>query len=94
MMLIRCFRRAPDIAIVETEMSMKTVQLAKDDASGDGGCPSVHWREDGMAVVQAQEVDADTFAGLPNVLPGERAVYIRPDVILRAADEIRKRGLG
>ena len=32
-------------------MSMKTVQLAKDDASGNGGCPSVHWREDGMAVV-------------------------------------------
>ena len=74
-------------------MSMKTVQLAKDDASGNGGCPSVHWREDGMAVVQAQEVDAETFADLPNVLPGERAVYIRPDVILRAADEIRKRGL-
>ena len=23
------------------------------------------------------------FAGLPNVLPGERAVYIRPDVIVR-----------
>lgn len=32
-------------------------------------------------------------AGLPNVLPGERAVYIKPDVIVRAADEIRKRGL-
>ena len=45
-----------------------------------------------MAVVQAPEVDADTFAGLPNVLPGERAVYIEPDVILAAADEIRKRG--
>ena len=75
-------------------MSMKTVQLAKDDASGNGGCPSVHWREDGMAVVQALEVDAETFAGLPNALPGERAVSIRPDVILRAADEIRKRGLG
>jgi hypothetical protein len=37
-----------------------------------------------MAVVQAPEVDADTFAGLPNVLPGERAVYIKPDVIVRA----------
>jgi capsule polysaccharide export protein KpsC/LpsZ len=94
MMLVWCFRRVPCIAIVEAEMSMKTVQLAKDDASGNGGCPSVRWREDGMAVVQAQEVDAETFAGLPNVLPGERAVYIRPDVILRAADEIRKRGLG
>lgn len=93
-MLVWCFPQAPRIVIVETEMSMKTVQLAKDDASGNGGCPSVHWREDRMAVVQAPEVDADTFAGLPNVLPGERAVYIKPDVILRAADEIRKRGLG
>ena len=36
-----------------------------------------------------QEVDADTFAGLPNVLPGERAVFLNPDVILAAADKIR-----
>jgi len=55
--------------------------------------PSVYLSEDGMAVVKAPEVDAETFAGLPNVLPGERAVYIKPDVIVRAADEIRKRGL-
>ena len=41
---------------------MKTVQLAKDGDSGNGGCPSVHLAEDGMAVVQAPEVDADTFA--------------------------------
>jgi len=80
-------------AIVETEISMKTTLLAKDASSGNGGCPSVHWREDGMTVVQAPEVDADTFGGLPNVLPGERAVYIDPQVILAAADEIRKRGL-
>jgi len=46
-----------------------------------------------MAVVQAPKVHVDIFAGLPNVLPGERAVYIKPDVIVRAADEIRKRGL-
>lgn len=72
---------------------MKTTQLAKDNTSGNAGCPSVHLREDGMTVVQAPEVDTDTFAGLPNVLPGERAVYIKPDVIVRAADEIRKRGL-
>ena len=76
-------------------MSMKTVQLAKDGDSGNGGCPSVHMREDGMAVVQAPEVDADTFAGLPNVLPGERAVYIKPDVILarRGRDPEARTGL-
>ena len=78
---------------METEISMKTVQLAKDGDSGNGGCPSVHLREDGMAVVQAPEVDADTFAGLPNVLPGERGVCIKPDVIIRAADEMRRRRL-
>ena len=50
-------------------------------------------REDGMSVVQAPEVDADTLGGLPNVLPGERAVDIDPQVILAAAAEIRKRGL-
>jgi hypothetical protein len=90
MMLRQCFSDGLNIVIVETEISMKTVQLAKDDASGNGGCPSVHMREDGMAVVQAPEVDADTFAGLPNVLPGERAVYIKPEVILEAADKIRQ----
>lgn len=73
---------------------MKTFLLAKDPDSGGGGCPSVHWREDdGMAVIQANEVDADTFAGLPNVLPGERGVYLKPEIILAAADEIRRRGL-
>lgn len=72
---------------------METHLLAKDSGSGGGGCPSVHWREDGMTVVQAPEVDAATFAGLPNVLPGERGVYIKPEVILAAADEIRRRGL-
>jgi hypothetical protein len=72
---------------------MKTFLLAKDGTSGGGGCPSVHWREDGMAVVQAPEVDADTFTGLPNRLPGERGVYLKPEVILAAADEIRRRAL-
>ena len=94
MMLEGCFSDARSVDIVETEISMKTELLAKDDSSGNGGCPSVHWRDDAMVVVQAQEVDADTLAGLPNVLPGERGVYIKPDVILRAADEIRRRGLG
>ena len=71
----------------------RTELLAKDPTSGGGGCPSIHWRADGMTVVQAPEVDEGTFAGLPNVLPGERGVYIRPEVILAAADEIRRRRL-
>jgi hypothetical protein len=93
MMLIRCFSRGAVNRYRETEISMRTTLLAKDRSSGNGGCPSVHWREDGKAVVQAPEVDADTFSQLPNVLPGERGVYIEPEVILAAADEIRARGL-
>jgi hypothetical protein len=77
----------------ETEISMKTTLLAKDPNSGNGGCPSVHMREDGMAVVQAPGVDADTLGQLPNVLPGELGVCIDPGIIVAAADEIRKRGL-
>jgi hypothetical protein len=72
---------------------VKTELLAKDPDAGGGGCPSIHWREDGMTVVQAPEADGDTFAGLPNVLPGERGVWIKPEVILAAADEIRRRGM-
>jgi len=71
---------------------MKTTMLAKDTGSGGGGCPSLHLREDGMVVVQAPEVDADTFSGLPNVLPGERGVYIKPEVILAAAEVLKRRG--
>ena len=68
---------------------MKSYQLAKDDSSGNGGCPSIHMCENGVAAIQGQEVDGDTFARLPNVLPGERAVFLDPDVILEAADKIR-----
>lgn len=93
MMLRQCFLYGTAHDYRENGEIMKTYQLAKDDTSGGGGCPFVHWREDSMVVVQAPEVDADTFAGLPNVLPRERGVYIRPEVILAAADEIRRRGL-
>ena len=58
----------------------KPIMLAKDAASGDDGCPSVHLHH-GRFTVQAEEVST---AGLPNVLPGERAVTISIDVV-RAA---------
>ena len=49
--------------------------------------------EDGTIVALGTTADAATFAQLPDVLPGERAVCgIDPDVILRAADELRRRG--
>ena len=72
---------------------MNTHLLAKNTASGNGGCPGLHLAEDGTVVALGPAADADTFARLPNVLPGERAVCgIEPDVILRAADELRRRG--
>jgi hypothetical protein len=81
---------------LETEIAMPRLTfLCKDEGSGGGGCPSIYLRdEDGLAIVQAQEADADTFGALLNVLPGERAVCIDPDVIVRAADMIRKRRTG
>jgi hypothetical protein len=71
----------------------KLEMLAKDTGSGGGGCPSIYIRDDGKCVVQAPGVDGDTFGELVNVLPGEVAGYIEPDVILRAAEMIKRRGL-
>jgi hypothetical protein len=70
---------------------MESYQLAKDDVvSGNGGCPSIHMCENGMTAILGPEVDADTFARLhTNVQPGERAVFLDPEVILAAADKIR-----
>lgn len=68
--------------------------LCKEDGSGNGGCPSIYLRADGKAVIQAPEVDADTFGQFRDVLPGERGVAIDADVILRAADMIRRQQAG
>ena len=61
-------------------MNDKPIMLAKDSSSGDDGCPSVHLHH-GRFTVQAEEVTTD---GLPNVLPGERAVTISIDTVRRA----------
>lgn len=65
---------------------MKLVMLCKDDeiSAKDGGCPSVYAGESGELVIQGLQVDADTFAQLENVLPGETAVRIRAEVVRRA----------
>jgi len=73
---------------------MHTTPLAKNTSSGNGGCPGLHLGDDGKIVALGPDADAVTFAQLPSVLPGERAVCgIDPDVIIRAADELRRRGL-
>ncbi len=73
---------------------MKTTPLAKNTSSGNGGCPGLHLAEDGTIVALGPTSDSRTLGQLPNVLPGELAIGgIDPDVIVRAADELRRRGL-
>lgn len=54
--------------------------LAKDEGSGDDGCPSV-WLDDGQFTILGPEADLVT---LKNVLPGETACRISIDVVRRA----------
>jgi hypothetical protein len=68
---------------------MKLVMLYKDQGSGGNGCPSVYLAENGDLVVQGHAVDDDTFAELANVLPGENAVRIAPDVLEGAIERLR-----
>jgi hypothetical protein len=63
---------------------MKITLLAKDEESGKAGCPSVYLAKDGSLVVQGNLLDPATNANLLNVLPGARAVSIKPEVV-RAA---------
>lgn len=58
--------------------------LAKDMSSGNDGCPSVYLAEDGSLVVQGDLLDEVTVGNLHNMLPGEGAVHIAPEIV-RAA---------
>lgn len=72
---------------------MQVRMLAKDGVSGDDGCPAAYIGDTGEFVIQGQRVDDDTFANLSNVLDGETAVRIAPDVIARAYERYRAEGL-
>ncbi|MGH3852188.1 MAG: hypothetical protein ACRDR6_01545 [Pseudonocardiaceae bacterium] len=71
---------------------MRVTLLAKDQSSGGQGCPSGYLADNGMCVIQGPEVDATTYAHLANVLPGERGVLLKPQVILDLADQLRALG--
>jgi hypothetical protein len=45
----------------------------------------VYLAENGMMAVQGLTMDADTFANMENVLPGEGGVLIKPEIIIEAA---------
>jgi hypothetical protein len=71
---------------------MKLEMLYKDQGSGGNGCPSVYLAESGELVVQGHTVDTDTFSELANVLPGEGAIRIAPEIIIGAAERLRSMG--
>ena len=69
---------------------MKLTMLYKDQGSGGNGCPAVYIGESGELIVQGRSLDAATFGELENVLEGETAVRISPEVILGAVERFRK----
>ena len=70
---------------------MKLERLAKDKDSEVVGCHAVYLDESGWFTVQGDVLDADTYANLENVLPGEAAVRVKPQVLLDATDSYRTR---
>jgi hypothetical protein len=65
--------------------------LAKDENSNPAGCPSVYLAEDGSLVVQGQLAEPHTHGKLENVLPGEGAVHIPPEVVIAAMSRYQLR---
>jgi hypothetical protein len=65
---------------------MKLTKLFKDPDSGGRGCPTVYLAESGELVVQGQLLDAETAEELENMLPGETAVRIAPEIVAGAIE--------
>lgn len=70
---------------------MKLTMLYKDQGSGGNGCPSVYLTDAGDFVVQGAVLEGPAFTQLENVLPGETAVCISPDVIMGAIERYHRR---
>ncbi|MFD3684894.1 hypothetical protein ACFWTE_08775 [Nocardiopsis sp. NPDC058631] len=70
---------------------MELELLAKDDKSGDKGCPAVYLSDTGEFVVQGVGLDDADAAKLQNPLPGETAVRISPEVVLAAVERFQRR---
>lgn len=67
-------------------MGYKLRKLAKDRSSGNGGCPTVYAGRPGRLVIQADEVDADVYGDMENLLAGERGVEIDAETVIRAIE--------
>ncbi len=64
---------------------VKLTMLCKDENSLKNGCPSVYVTDSGEVVVQGLTLDDAESVQLENVLPGEGAVRISADLLIRAA---------
>ncbi len=70
---------------------MRLEKLAKDNNSGQFGCPSVYRAEDGDLVVQGNILDEDTAGNLENLLPGEAGVRIKASIVEEAVRRLHER---
>lgn len=68
---------------------MELKMLAKDSGSGGNGCPSVYLADTGELVIQGNTLDDATFGKLANVLEGESAVRIAPEVVQAALAKLQ-----
>jgi hypothetical protein len=59
-------------------------KICKDKDSVPDGCMTMYLDEGGWFTVQGNQLDADTYAHLENVLPGESAVRIKPEIVVEA----------
>lgn len=70
---------------------MQLTMICKDAHSNPTGCHTMYLDEGGWFTVQGDQLDGDTYANLENVLPGEGAVRIKPEVVIEA---VRRRQEG
>jgi hypothetical protein len=72
---------------LEGNETMALRRLAKDATSGNGGCPAVYTDDADLAsmVAQGHPADAATAAELIEVSPGETAVRVPAETVIRAA---------
>lgn len=71
---------------------MKLTLLDKDGRSNVKDCPSVYLADTGELVIQGVEVTGDDTSVLQNPLPGETAVRISPEIVLRAVEKYKQDG--
>lgn len=75
---------------------MKSKRMWKDDTSNTGNCPSLNRVTDGPEgyIVVGKNVDAETRAQVPEIGPGETAVFVPANVLDRLRQDLPEGGPG